>query len=132
MDKRLRKTVRLLKVQEQLQRNAEWKLANLHAKADELQNAQQALIQTLNDDEALHGLFVESRARRLQVLAVEASNVEKALEEQRKTALERAMQVKRTERFVDTLALENRRATEKKEYLALLDNLAAKSDASLP
>lgn len=132
MDKRLRKTTRLLKVQEQLHRIAEWKLAGLQAKAAELQNAQEALIRTLNDDDALYGLFVEARSKRLQVLAAEANVVEKAQDEQRKAAFERAMQVKRTERMVDVITTETRREVEKKEYLAILDGLATKSNASLP
>jgi hypothetical protein len=132
MDKRLRKTTRLLKVQEQLHKIAEWNLIGLQRRAKELQDAQETLIHTLNNDEVLHGLFVESRARRLQTLAGEASQVEIAREEQRKIALERAMQVKRTERIVDSIAVEHRRTVEKKDYLALLDGLATKNDASLP
>jgi hypothetical protein len=122
MDKRLRKTRRLLKVQEQLHQIAEWKL----------RSTQETLIATLNDDEALHGLFVEARSRRLQALAVEEGRVNAAQEEQKKAALDRAMQVKRTERMVDSLAVEHRRMTEKKDYLLLLDSLATKSGASLP
>ncbi|MFC4173656.1 hypothetical protein ACFOYU_16595 [Microvirga sp. GCM10011540] len=132
MDKRLRKTERLLKVQEQLQKMAEWKLADLSRQAAELRNAQETLIQTLNDDEVLHGLFVESRARRLQTLAGEANQVDEAQEAQKKVVLERSMQVKRTERMVETFAEEHRRASEKKDYLMLLDSLASKNDASLP
>ncbi|MGO4707451.1 hypothetical protein AB4072_16940 [Microvirga sp. 2MCAF38] len=132
MDKRLRKTQRILKVQEQLQKMAEWRLASLKRQAIELRNAQEDLIQTLNHDDALHGLFVESTARRLQQLAAQEGQVEQAQSEQGKVVLDRAMQVKRTERIVDTLALEHRRAGEKKDGLALLDRLATKSDASLP
>jgi hypothetical protein len=132
MDKRLRKTRRLLKVQEQLHQIAEWKLATLQRQGAELQSTQETLIATLNDDEALHGLFVEARSRRLQALAVEEGRVNAAQEEQKKAALDRAMQVKRTERMVDSLAVEHRRMTEKKDYLLLLDSLATKSGASLP
>jgi hypothetical protein len=132
MDKRLRKTVRLLNVQEQLHKMAGWKLAALQRQASELQNAQTVLIETLNSDEILHGLFVESRAQRLQALAAEETQVKLAQEVQSKIALERAMQMKRTERMVGTLTLEHRRMEEKKDYLALLDGLATKSNASLP
>ncbi|RDI50405.1 hypothetical protein [Microvirga subterranea] len=132
MDKRLQKTKRLLKVQEQLHQIAEWKLASLQRQVAELQNTQHALIATLNDDQLLHGLFVEARSRRLQTLAAEEGRVKVAEAEQKKAALDHAMQVKRTERMVETLSVEYRRAVEKKDYLALLDSLATKTDASLP
>lgn len=132
MDKRLQKTKRLLKVQEQLHRIAEWKLADLQRQATELQSTQQTLIATLNDDQMLHGLFVEARSRRLQTLAAEEGRVKLAEVEQKRATFDRAMQVKRTERMVQTLSVEHRRAAEKKDYLVLLDSLATKSDASLP
>ncbi|WP_157961486.1 hypothetical protein [Microvirga flavescens] len=132
MDKRLRKTQRLLKVQEQMHRIAEWKLAGLQRQASELRDAQETLIQTLNDDDALHGLFVAPAARRLQQLAGQSSQVEAAQTAQSQIVLDKAMQVKRTERMVGTLEQEHRRNTEKKDYLSLLDRLATKRDASLP
>jgi hypothetical protein len=132
MEKRLQKTKRILKVQEQLHQIAEWKLVNLQRQVVELQNTQQTLIATLNDDQLLHGLFVEARSRRLQTLAAEEGRVKVAEGEQKKAALDRAMQVKRTERMVETLSIEHRRTIEKKDYLALLDSLVTKSDASLP
>ncbi|NNC00966.1 hypothetical protein HI113_44725 [Corallococcus exiguus] len=121
-----------MKVQEQLQKSAEWKLGSLQRKAAELQDAQRVLIETLNDDEKLHGLFVEPTARRLHELAGRASLVEQEREAQTKIVLDQTMKVKRTERLVDTLAVEHRRSSEKKDYLALLDRLATKADASLP
>lgn len=132
MDKRLQKTKRLLKVQEQLYQIAEWELATLQRQATELRSAQETLIATLNDDEALHGLFVEARSRRLQALAVEEGRVNVAQVEQKRAALDRAMQVKRTERMVGSLSVEHRRTTEKKDYLMLLDSLTTTSGASLP
>jgi hypothetical protein len=132
MDKRLQKTKRLLKVQEQLYQIAEWELATLQRQATELRSTQETLIATLNDDEALHGLFVEARSRRLQALAVEEGRVNVAQVEQKKAALDRAMQVKRTERMVGSLSVEHRRTTEKKDYLMLLDSLTTTSGASLP
>jgi hypothetical protein len=129
---RLHKVTRLLSVQEQLHKMAEWKAAALHRQATELQQAQAALIEILNDDEALHGLFVDARSRRLQSLAKEEAQVKGAQEAQNKVVFDRAMQVKRTERMVESLTVEHRRAQEKKDYLLLLDRLMAKSDASLP
>jgi len=132
MDKRLKKAVRLLSVQKKLHSVAEWKFASLQRRASDLQDAQAALIETLNNDELLYGLFIEARAQRLQSLAAEAGRVKQAQEIQKQVVLERAMQAKRTERRVGLLSAEHRREVEKKEYFALLDGLATKSDASLP
>jgi hypothetical protein len=132
VDKRLHKATRLLGVQEQLHKMAEWKAAALQRQAAELQQAQAALIEILNDDEMLHGLFVDARSRRLQSLAKEETQVKAAQSAQNKVVFEKAMQVKRTERMVETLTVEHRRAQEKKDYLLLLDRLMAKPDASLP
>jgi hypothetical protein len=132
MERRLQKTRRLLKLQAQLHEIDKWKLAELQQKVAGLQEEQSALIMTLNDDETLHGLFVEARAKRLQALAAEEVQVRQAQERQTKIAFDRAMKVKRTERAVDKLIVEHRRHVEKKDYLSLLDILAAKSDASLP
>ena len=132
MDKRLDKAIRLLSVQEQLHKMAEWKSAALQRQAAELQRAQATLIQTLNDDDTLHGLFVDARSRRLQALAGEEAQVKEAQEAQAKVVFDKAMQVKRTERMVTSLTAEHRRAQEKKDYLLLLDRLMSKSGASLP
>ncbi|MBF9235641.1 hypothetical protein [Microvirga alba] len=132
MDKRLRKNERLLKVQEQLHKIAEWKLVSLRRQVTDLQETQTVLIQALNSDDALHGLFVEPAARRLHALAGQEEQVRQARDAQNEVVLDRAMQVKRTERVVDALALEYQRTTEKRDYLALLDGFASKSDASLP
>ncbi|MCB8823465.1 hypothetical protein [Microvirga rosea] len=132
MEKRLQKSKRLLKLQEQLHEIQKWKLAELHRKSMELQEAQSDLIKTLNDDDMLYGLFVESRAKRLQKLAAEESRVKQAKEQQSEIALDQAMKVKRTERVVERLTIEHRRDLEKKDYLGLLDVLSSKNDASLP
>jgi hypothetical protein len=132
MDKRLRKAQRLLKVQEQLHKMEEWKLASLQRQEAELRETQTVLIGALNNHEVLQGLFVESTARRLQALAAQAALVEQQKDRQNKVALDRALQVKRTERMIGGLASDHRRALEKKDYLSLLDSLATKKDASLP
>ncbi|MPR12688.1 hypothetical protein [Microvirga tunisiensis] len=59
MRQRIRKFDRILKVQQHLQKEAELKLGNLDRQASELRIAQETLIQTMNDHETLHGLFVD-------------------------------------------------------------------------
>ena len=131
-DKRLPKAKRVLKVQEQLHEIAEWRLAGLQRRATEVREAQASLMETLNDEAPLHGLFVEPAARRLRALAVQESEVKQEQERQAQVVLDHAMSVKRTERMVATLAIDARRALEKKADLAQLDLLANRRDADLP
>lgn len=132
MDKRLRKTKRILRVQEQLHRITEWKIVSLQRQAAELEQAREEIIKTFNENDPLHGLFVEAASRRLQSLAGQASQVRQEQDRQKDIALEQAMKVKRSERMIGTLTAERRRELEKKDLLALLDGIASKSDASLP
>ena len=137
MRQRLRKIDRILKVQQQIHKIAEVRLAGLQRQSGELKEMQKTLIETMNDHEAFHGLFVDTMAKRLQVLATQAAWVETARVAQAKIALERAMQVKRTEKVASDLEVESRRATEKKELLAVLETHSPKSgspkpDASFP
>lgn len=122
---RLQKAERLHKVQEQLHRIAEWKLAELQRQITGLQEAQETLIQTLNNDDVLHGLFVESAARRLSNLAKDEERLRQAAKVQTRVVCDRAMQAKRIERFNEVLSVEGRRAAEKENYLQLLDALAS-------
>jgi len=132
MNQRLTKAKRLLKLQEQLHEIEKWKLAGLRKKRGELREAQASLIQTLNDDEALYGLFVDARARRLQQLASQEAHNKQLEEQQSEVALDRAKKVKRIERAVSRLKVDDRRAVEKADYMQLLDILTSKPKASLP
>jgi hypothetical protein len=131
MNQRLKKLDRVCKVQKQLHKMAEWELVRLQRKGIELEAAQVSLIETLNDDEKLYGLFVDAAAKRLQSLAAQANQVEAERLVQASVTLDRAMQVKRTEKMVTTLKEVHRRETEKSDLLGILDSIAARSDASL-
>ena len=130
MKQRIRKIDRILKVQEHLQKEAELKLANLEREASELKVAQEVLIQTMNDHETLHGLFVA--AKRLQVLSSQASAVERAKVAQKTVTIDRAMQAKRTEKMLSGLKDQERRAVEKKDLASILETLAKGESASFP
>ncbi len=128
--KRLKKIDRIMQVQEQLHRAAEWKLANLVRKQSELSEAQEQAIEALNDDGAFHGLFVDAMARRLHMLGSEADRVRQAQSAQTEVVREEALRLKTTERLSEKLGREQRRALEKRSFQELLEGLAAKRDAS--
>jgi lipopolysaccharide biosynthesis regulator YciM len=132
MKQRIRKIDRILKVQQHLQREAELKLANLERDANGLKAAQETIIQTMNDHETLHGLFVDVAAKRLQTLASQASAVEKAKVVQKSVALDRAMQAKRVEKMLSGLKDQERRETEKKDLASILEILSKGKSASFP
>jgi non-ribosomal peptide synthetase component F len=132
MRQRIRKIDRILKVQQHLQKEAELKLGNLEREASELKVTQEMLIQTMNDHETLHGLFVDVAAKRLQGLASQASVVEKAKVAQKAVTIDKAMQAKRTEKMLSGLKDQERRETEKKDLASILELLAKGASASFP
>ncbi|MGO4526264.1 hypothetical protein AB4097_15525 [Microvirga sp. 2MCAF35] len=132
MKHRIRKIDRILKVQQHLQKEAELRLVNLERKASELKIAQETLIQTMNDHETLHGLFVDVAAKRLQALAAQASVVEKAKVTQKVVTIDKAMQAKRTEKMLSGLKEQDRRESEKKDLASIIELLARGEGASFP
>jgi non-ribosomal peptide synthetase component F len=132
MRQRIRKIDRILKVQQHLQKEAELKLGNLEREASELKVAQEMLIQTMNDHETLHGLFVDVAAKRLQGLASQASAVDRAKVAQKAVTIDKAMQAKRTEKMLSGLRDQERREIEKKDLASILELLAKGASASFP
>ena len=132
MRQRIRKIDRILKVQQHLQKEAELKLGNLEREASELRVAQETLIQTMNNHETLHGLFVDVAAKRLQGLASQASAIEKAKVVQKAVTIDKAMQAKRTEKMLSGLKDQERREIEKKDLASILELLAKGESASFP
>ena len=132
MRQRIRKIDRILKVQQHLQKEAELKLGKLEREASEPKVAQETLIQTMNDHETLHGLFVDVAAKRLQGLASQASAVEKAKVVQKAVTIDKAMQAKRTEKMLSGLKDQERREIEKKDLASILELLAKGESASFP
>lgn len=133
MADRLKKLRRIQAVQADLHKLAEWRLAVLARKEQELAEDQEALIGTLNSDDSLHGLFVPAMARRLRALAGETEVVRAARETQTERVLEEAKRLKRTERMSDRAAVDHARESEKVELQRLVEGLIARRrDASLP
>ena len=131
MRERMRKVKRLVTVQADLHRLAEWKLAGLVREGQELKAAQEDLLAALNEHETFHGLFVASMAGRLRRLAGDADRVESAQGLQSRRVVEEAMRLKRTERVAGDLGRKLRRDDEKRAFRELLDGLTDR-DASLP
>lgn len=132
MKQRLSKINRLMQVQQHLHRSAELQLAGLQRKESELQADQEELLQTMGETDVLHGLFVDIVARRLKILALEESRTRVAIAEQKAVVVEKALQVKRSERLFARLKDEFRQKQEKTDLAAILESTTRKGGASLP
>jgi hypothetical protein len=121
MRDRRRKIQRILQVQRQLHEAAEWKLADLSRLGLEIEAAKISLIEALNEDDALQGLFIDTMARRLTRLTGEADEVSAAKTAQATQVLAAARRVKTTERLSGRLNRETRQQQEKLDFRVLLD-----------
>jgi hypothetical protein len=132
MNRRLRKIERLLALQEQLHRLAEWKLAALDRKKAELASDQASLVGALNRDDPLHGVFIEAMARRLNALAREADRVNRARAAASRRLTEEGLTLKRAERMTVRVRRQYEEILGKRGFADLIDRLAKPDDASLP
>ena len=106
MNDRLKKIERILSVQGKLHKLAEAKLAALDRERQELAENEASLVDALNRDDPLHGIFVEAMARRLSALAREADKINRAREAQSRVLTEAGLQLRRTERMTDSVRRE--------------------------
>jgi hypothetical protein len=132
MDRRARKSRRILAAQQQLHRIEQWKLAQLQARLAELETEQLELIGALNDTHALHGLFIDTMARRLGSLAEEASRVAREKDAQSLELVEHAVRVRLADRLVRAIALEVQIEEERKQLLDIVEQFVGRGKTSLP
>ncbi|MEH3147173.1 MAG: hypothetical protein PGN34_17885 [Methylobacterium frigidaeris] len=125
---RLARAGRLLKVQEQMRRGAEWELAATRGRAAEIREAEADLMTRLSAEGPLHGLFLDSAARRLRALARDAAAAEALAQQQEAVARERALEQKRSERRIGHLAAERRQEQERRDALDRLDGIVARGE----
>jgi hypothetical protein len=124
MRERLLSIKRVLAVQEQLRRLSEGKLADLERREATLRASRSEIVGALNEDQALHGLFIEARARRVTSLSKDIAKLERAKQAQAQHLREETGRLKRAERIVGTLDREYQAALEKKELAELIERLA--------
>lgn len=132
MKSRVKKAERIVDVQRQIHRAETWRLENLKHTIADLEVAEAEVIAALNSDDALHGLFIDSRARRLRFLNEERSRAIAELERQTAVVLEQSTKLKGAERLLEDLAEEAARAAEQAELQEVIERAVAAGDASLP
>lgn len=132
MENRAKKARRLLNVLEQLHQIEERKKLELQRRHDELERSQLEIINALNADDALHGMFIDTTAKFLKSLAHEAQRVAEARELQSEKLRERATKMKTAERLKDSLEQIVARRGGEKELQDVIERYTGRRGASLP
>lgn len=123
---------RILAVQRQLHRIEQMKLVELQQQLADLELADQQLIGALNEDEALHGLFVDAMARHLSVIRQEAARVTHSEGVQSQRMIEHGARLRFAQRMADAADIEARRLAYQRELTEIIDRLGGRGNASLP
>jgi uncharacterized coiled-coil protein SlyX len=132
MSARAEKANRMLGIQLQLQRIETWKLAELQNRLAELEATQAELIRALNDDEALHGLFIDTMAARLRLLSEESARVAVERDAQSRRTAEQSGQAKLAERLSASIELQEARVDAQQELMDTIEHFLRRSSARLP
>jgi glutamine phosphoribosylpyrophosphate amidotransferase len=85
----------------------------------------------LSSEDALHGLFLDMSVRRIQALKQEEIRLMPLLQKQARVLVEHGGRIKNTERLVEELEYEERRAEERSDLEEILEVMLAKGSASL-
>ncbi len=100
---RLRAMQRVLKVQTQLHRLAQWKLTGLERQEDALRDRQEHLLRFLDEEGSYTALFSKTLMRQLHNVGEEKAKVLVAREEQAGQTLEESRRLGRMQNMVDDL-----------------------------
>jgi hypothetical protein len=132
MQARLKSLRRILAVQKDLQRLAEWKLATLQRKEADLQKDQERLVTYLDEDHSFTPAYAKTISDRLRTLAGERQRaaVEKQIQAER--VLDQTRRLGQTERRVDTAAALLRRIEERQDLAEVIEAQVNRKQASLP
>jgi hypothetical protein len=128
MKKRLESMERVLAVQRQLRQLAEAKLTELQRREAALEASRHELVEALNGDTMLHGLFIDAMARRVRSVSTEIADLERAKEAQTKRLLEQTGRQKRAERVASSLDREYRAHLEKRDLAELIDMMKPREE----
>jgi hypothetical protein len=132
MQKRLKSLRRILTVQKDLQRLAEWKLAALQRKEAELQKDQERLVTYLDEDHSFTPAYAKTIVERLRTLAAERQKAAVEKQNQAERVLEQARRLGQTERRVDATAELLRRLEERQDLVEVIEAQVSRKQASLP
>ncbi len=128
---RVAKLRRVVDVQRQIQKSAEWTLHDLRQERLRLQQAQQDIVEALNRDDPLNIWLAPALTRQLDRLSVEEQGVAAAGEQQTNVVLEQTGRLKQAERLERTLGTERERAQERTALSDVIDAVVGRPHARL-
>ena len=132
MNERVKKARRILAVQAQMHRAEEWKLAQLQQRLKQLEASQRQMIGALNQDNALHGLFIDTMAKYLQVLTEQAGAVARQIDVQLPRTLAEAARLRGAERLLRNVTEQVQRTGDRKDLLDIVERFLGRAGTSLP
>ncbi len=125
---RLRRLERLREVQKQRHRLEEWKLARLRQEESGLRKAQEEVLDALNADHPLHGLFLAGLGARVSSLGRAIAGKQRASAQQAVKTLEQGRRHEVADKFVHRARRDVEEEDRRNDFLDYLDrHLAERS-----
>jgi hypothetical protein len=131
MAKNTKRAERLVSALAKLHRLEELKKIELQRQLDALRQSEADVIQVLNRDNALQGLFMDTTSRFLRSLAREAERVSEAQHHQSQTLFERASKLRRAQKLRDRISQHNLQLEDEKQLNDVIERYGVKG-TSLP
>lgn len=130
-DDRVARIGRILKVQQQLHRAEEWRLSEIEQQIAGFETDQRELIDGLNSETGLQGLFLDTTVRRIKSLgdAARAADVERAVQARR--VLETGARLKAAERLMQRVEAEARRTAEEQDLREVVERLTSQAPGKI-
>jgi hypothetical protein len=132
MQTRVKSLRRILAVQRDMQRLAEWKLAVLQGKEADLQKDQERLVTYLDENHSFTPAYARNIAERLRLLAAARQKVAAEKQLQAEHLLEQTRRLGQTERRVEAAVEVLRRLDERKELTEVIEAQVNRKQASFP
>lgn len=126
MTDRLKAMKRVLKVQDQLKRSADWRLAEAERASAEIADAQTDLWRFM-DDTVLTGAFAAAAAAQSRRLDTRGSAAAQVVETERLAMQEATARQKLVAKALETLSREDAAARERKDLERLIEGFAGRS-----
>jgi|EndMetStandDraft_9_1072997.scaffolds.fasta_scaffold01699_7 hypothetical protein len=132
MPKNMQKAARIVAVMKKLHRLEELHKIELQRQLSVLRQSEEDIISSLNREDVLHGLVLDTSTRFLRSLAQEAERVSQAQRKHSKRLRERAGKVRQAEKLHDTISRRTTHAEDEKHLTEVIELYVGKRGASLP
>ncbi|RTL67934.1 MAG: hypothetical protein EKK41_16325 [Hyphomicrobiales bacterium] len=118
---------RILKVQQQLHRAEEWRLAEIERQLEGFEAEQREIVDALNSESGLQSLFLDASVRRVRSLGDAVRGTEVEREAQSARVLETGSRLKAAERLMQRAESEARREEEDSQLQEAVERIAAQA-----